>query len=286
VHPTTRHQLIRRLARDGFVLLAAAFVLLRLLGVPPWDRAIDAYAYWITRSGPMYSAATAGTLGAYLYSPAFAQALAPLVALPWTLFLAAWTALLCAAYGWTVGLAALPLLAFLPIPADLATGNVHLLYAVAIVVGFRWPAAWALMALTKVTPFVGVLWFAARREWRQLAVACATTAVIAAVSFMLDPAAWRSWADILLASSSTPVDTPGWYLGVPLLFRLPIAAVVTVVAARADRAWLLPVAVVLALPVVWLNGLAVLAACWPLRRGVPSTLWPTVRPAPVAAVAA
>jgi hypothetical protein len=54
---------------------------------------------------------------------------------------------------------------------------------------------------------------------------------------------------------------------------------VTVVAARTDRAWLLPVAVVLALPVVWLNGLAVLVACWPLRRGVPSALWPAAQPA-------
>jgi hypothetical protein len=257
--------LLGRLARDGFLLLAAAFVLLRLLGIPPWDRAIDAYAYWNTRDGVFYDGSLAGTLGAYLYSPAFAQAIAPLVWLPWTVFLAIWTAIILAAYGWTVRLAALPLLLFLPIPADVATGNVHLLYAAAIVVGFRFPAAWALMALTKVTPFLGVAWFAARREWRSLLIACGVTVGIAVVSLVLDPAAWRTWLDILANSSSTPTGTPGWFLPVPLAVRLPIALVLVVVAARADRAWMLPVAVTLALPVVWLNSLAILAACWPLR---------------------
>ena len=86
--------LLRRLARDGFLLLAAAFVLLRLLGVTPWDRAIDANAYWNTRDGVFYDGSLAGTLGAYLYSPAFAQAIGPLVWLPWTVFLAIWTAIL------------------------------------------------------------------------------------------------------------------------------------------------------------------------------------------------
>jgi hypothetical protein len=275
--------LLCRLARDGYVILAAAFVLLRLLGLAPWDRAVDAFAYWETGRGPMYDGAVAGTLGAYLYSPAFAQLISPLVALPWNVFLAVWTAILLAAYGWTVRLAALPLLLFLPIPADIATGNVHLLFAAAIVAGFRFPAAWALLALTKVTPFVGVLWFAARREWRKLAIACGATAGIVAVSFALDPSAWRAWLDILTGSSSIPVDTPGWVLPMPLIVRLPIAAVVVIVAGRSDRAWLLPVAVVIALPVVWLNGLAVLAACWPLRSAAAIEARPwvglTLRPA-------
>ncbi len=277
--------LLRRLARDGFLLLAAAFVLLRLLGVTPWDRAIDANAYWNTRDGVFYDGSLAGTLGAYLYSPAFAQAIGPLVWLPWTVFLAIWTAILLAAYGWTVRLAALPALLFLPIPADIATGNVHLLYAAAIVVGFRFPAAWALMALTKVTPFIGVVWFAARREWRSLLIACGVTAGIAAISLLLDPAAWRTWVDILAGSSSTPTGTPGWFLPVPLVVRLPISLVLVVIAARTDRPWVLPIAVTLALPVVWLNGLAILAACWPLRSRAAQAARPSIL-APAASGAA
>ena len=42
---------------------------------------------------------------------------------------------------------------------------------VAIVLGFRWPFTWAFVLLTKVTPGVGLLWFAVRREWRSLAIA-------------------------------------------------------------------------------------------------------------------
>jgi hypothetical protein len=96
--------------------------------------------------------------------------------------------------------------------------------------------------------------------------------VTVAVSYLLDPPAWQRWAEILRASNSAALVTPGWYLDVPLLVRLPIAAAIVVVAARLDRPWLVPVATFLALPVLWLNGLAVLAACWPLRRGVASRL--------------
>ena len=45
-------------------------------------------------------------------------------------------------------------------------GNIHLLLGAVIVAGFRWPWLWALPLLTKVTPGVGLLWFALRREWR------------------------------------------------------------------------------------------------------------------------
>ena len=50
----------------------------------------------------------------------------------------------------------------------------------------------------------------------------------------------------------------------PLVPRLVVAAILTVAAALTDRRWLVPIAVVIALPVIWLNGLAVLAAVVPL----------------------
>jgi len=55
----------------------------------------------------------------------------------------------------------------------------------------------------------------------------------------------------------------------PLLIRLPVALAVIVVAARWDRAWLLPIGVMLALPNVWTSSLALLAAVpalWPAQR--------------------
>ena len=256
--------MVARLARDGYLGLAAAFMALRLFQIKPWDQSVDAYAYWSTAHGPMYGQ-VAGLMGAYLYSPAFAQLLTPITILPWPVFATIWTGLNFAALWYVLGRWSLPAMLFLPIPFEIISGNVHLLYAAVIVAGFRASAPWALMLLTKVTPGVGLVWFAVRREWPALALAVGVTAGIAAVSFALDPSAWRAWFDILLSSSSTPV-TLGWFLPVPLLVRLPIAFVVGVAAAAADRRWLLPVAVAVAMPVVWLNSLAVLAACVPLWR--------------------
>ena len=62
---------------------------------------------------------------------------------------------------------------------EIAGGNISLLLAVAIVWGFRWPWTWAFVLLTKITPGVGLLWFALRREWRQLAIALGATAAVA-----------------------------------------------------------------------------------------------------------
>jgi hypothetical protein len=269
-----------RLFRDGFVILSVVFVLLRLLAIRPWADSVDAYAYWTTRDGVFYDAATTGRIGAYLYSPAFAQILTPLVWLPVAAFTAAWTALNCATLWYLLRRWALPSLLFLPIPFEIISGNVHLLYAAAIVIGFRWPAAWALMLLTKVTPGVGVLWFLVRREWRSFAIASGVTAAIAAVSFVLDQAQWGRWIELLRADAtgagSAAFQTVGWYLPIALAPRLVAAVVIVVFAAWSDRRWLVPVAVVLAMPVLWLNSLAVLAGCVPLafpdrvalRRGV------------------
>jgi hypothetical protein len=260
-----------RLLRDGFFVLAAVFVGLRLLAIEPWVQSVDAYAYWATRFGDPYASAEAGRIGAYLYSPAFAQLLAPLVFLPWPVFCAAWTALLCLVYWRLVGRLALPLLVFIPIPFEIVSGNVHLLIAAAIVVGFRYPAAWALPLLTKVTPGIGLLWFAVRREWRSLAIALGATALVAAISFVVAPDAWRQWLALLVRDAGAPLDTPGWYAPIPLLVRLPVAAVVVIWGALTDRRWTVPVAVVLSLPILWLNSLAILAALpalavsWPAR---------------------
>jgi hypothetical protein len=259
-----------RLLRDGYLVLAVVFVGLRLFAIQPWADSVDAYAYWTTRTGDFYAAAQTGQIGAYLYSPAFAQALAPLTWLPVAVFTALWTAINCAALWWLLGRLALPSLLFLPIPFELISGNVHLLYAVAIVTGFRYPLSWALMFLTKVTPGVGVLWFLVRREWRAFLLAIGVTVAIAGVSFLLDRAAWEAWLRLLQTDLSgagqASFQTVGWYVPVPLLPRLVGAAGLVAFAAWTNRRWLVPVSVVLALPVVWLNGLAVLAAVVPLWR--------------------
>jgi hypothetical protein len=259
-----------RLLRDIYVVVAIIFVGLRLFAIEPWADSVDAYAYWTTRDGVFYDEAATGRIGAYLYSPAFAQLLTPLALLPLPVFTAVWTAINLAALWWLLGRLALPSLLFLPIPFEIISGNVHLLYAVAIVAGFRHAAGWALMLLTKVTPGIGILWFLVRREWRAFALAVGVTTAIALVSFLLDRSSWETWvallqADVGVAGQAT-FETVGWYLPIALLPRLIVAAAIVAFAALTGRRWLLPVGVVVALPVVWLNGLAILAAVVPLWR--------------------
>jgi hypothetical protein len=52
-----------------------------------------------------------------------------------------------------------------PVMIELAVGNIHFLLGPAVVLGFRWPVAWAILLLAKVRPGIGLLWFAVRTEW-------------------------------------------------------------------------------------------------------------------------
>src|SRR4029077_8161342 len=96
-----------------------------------------------------------------------------------------------------------------------------------------------------------LLCFLLGREWRPLAVSLGFTAAIAAASYLLDPAAWRSWFDVVSRDASAPLVTTGWYLPVPLVARLVAAALVVAWGAWTDRSWTIPIAVTLALPILW-----------------------------------
>ena len=79
--------------------------------------------------------------------------------------MAVWTAIMLVAVRFLTGPRWFALGALLAV-VELSGGNISLLLAVAMVIGFRWPAAWAFVILTKVTPGIGLLWFAVRRAWR------------------------------------------------------------------------------------------------------------------------
>jgi glycosyl transferase family 87 len=221
----------------------------------------DSHAYWAPPFDDLYGAARTGGVDAYLYAPPFAQALAPLKALPWAAFAGAWLilmALCLVAIGgpWAILLAFIP-----PVLIELQAGNIHLLLALAIGLSIRYPSSWAFALLTKPTLGIGLLWFVVRREWRQLAIALGTTAVVAVASFVIAPAAWAEWIATLLANAGQPISPD--YSGVihiPLVVRLVTAAAIVTWGARTDRSWTVGVAATLALPVLWINGLAVLLA--------------------------
>jgi hypothetical protein len=198
---------------------------------------------------------------------------------------------------WLGGRRWLWVLAFPPVALELYHGNVHLLIAAAIALGFRYPAAWAFVLLAKVTPGVGLVWFLARREWRSLGIALGATAALVAVSLVFDLRLWQAWFDQQLAGSLREApNQPN--IAIPLLLRLPAAAVLVAWGARTDRKWTVPLAAAIAMPVLWIAAFAVLAAIPALdrpelesrvelarRRALATTAPPASPPAPAAPAA-
>ncbi len=248
--------------RDAGILASAVFAGAVVSGIVPVGT--DDQVYWLTgHTDPLYRLAY--TWPGYFYSPAFAQVLTPFTWLPLPVFGALWKLLLCAAVFYMAGRWAA--IAFLVpfVAAEIFAGNVNLLIGAAVVLGFRWPAAWAFVLLTKVSPGVGLIWFLVRREWRSLAVATGSTAVIAAVSFAIAPGLWQDWVHVLTSNVQT-ASSPDAFGAGPILVRLPLAAMIVGWGALTDRRWTVPVAATLALPVIYVGGLATMLACVPLLR--------------------
>jgi len=162
---------------------------------------------------------------------------------------------------WALVLFALP-----PVALELYHGNIHLLMAVAVVIGFRHPWSWAFVVLTKLTPGVGLLWFAVRREWRSLAIAVAATAFLVAVTVVVVPQYWQQWWASIMSNLTQP--TFGYDIPPPIYVRLPAAALLVAWGARTDRAWTVGVGAMLGLPLIWPHGLSLALAAVPfLRKG-------------------
>ena len=256
----------RRALRDALILigLVRAAVYDVVQGIHPWTFVgIDARAYWGVDLAHPYASSGVGEYSTYLYSPAFAQFLSPLYVLPFEGFFVLWTVASVAVLYWLVRPWPWALLILLlPWTYELFVGQVHLFIAAAIVLGFRYPSLWAFNILTKVTPGIGLLWFLVRREWRSLAIALGTTAAIVAVSFALALTAWFDWYTFLRGSTGS---------GELLYPRLAAAAAIVVAGALTGRRWVIPVAVWLALPVVWIESWVILLAIIRLREPAPST---------------
>ena len=246
-------------------LIAVAYLLVRLaLMLTSSDPILgaDARTYWSAPLDNPYPGPQLGLPGAYLYPPPFIQALSPVRLLPFEIFQAAWALLGAAALAFLVGpIGAALAITFLPfVYRDLLVGNIHLMLAAAIVIGLRQPAAWAFPILTKITPGVGVLWFAARREWKSAVIAVGMAATIAAASFAIGPDLWFAWLERMRGDTGTAGDA---YL-LALVARVGAAALLVFVAGLIGRSWLVPIAVLVSLPILWPDSLAILLACFPL----------------------
>ncbi|HEY5496298.1 MAG TPA: glycosyltransferase 87 family protein, partial [Candidatus Limnocylindrales bacterium] len=236
--------------------------------------AYDTYAYWsVNPAAPYHFDFSPDQYGAFRYSPAIAQLLSLFHFLPWPAFAIGWFAILALVVAWLGRRWSLALLVFFPIVWDGYLGNIEILLAAAMVLGFRRPAAWAFVLLTKVTPGIGLLWFVARREWRNLAIALGATAIIAGISFAIAPALWLEWPRSILSVQGRPAP-------VATVARVLAAALLVIWGARTNRPWTVIVAGTLAL--AWLDlkttamlvGLAPFLPALPGDEGVPDVVPP------------
>jgi hypothetical protein len=262
------------------VLVAAAVVLVcgfviavMTAGPSQWFRptgfGFDTRSYWGMRI-PLYPGpGTDDGYGVYRYSPAFVPFLLLASSVPWPVFATGWIAMLVGIYIWMAGDDKWPLLVFVPVLFEFYLGNVHLLLALAVVLGFRWPATWAFVLLTKITPGIGLWWFVVRREWRPLAIALGVTAAIVTAGLMVAPGAWRDWYVSLTVTAPAVGSNQ---VPIPLPVRLLAAFLLVTWGARTDRRWTVMVAATLALPTLWFHGLAMLVGIVALEHGQPERL--------------
>jgi Glycosyltransferase family 87 len=244
---------------------------------------LDSHAYWLAAREPeTWYTRPPAYRDAFLYSPAFGQALRPLGILPWPVFQAVWFVGCAAILAWLLaplgsrrGLILAPFFV-----SELLLGNVYLLFAASLVLSLgRFPGVIAFPILTKVAPGVVGVWFVARREWRKVFWVAGTAAAIVVVSVLTAPDAWARWVDFLGMAAGDR--------GLGSTVRLVLALVLVVWAARRDQAWLLAPAMILACPVLGGYGpFAVLAAIprllrWQREHHVPrgekvtASLWAT-----------
>ena len=268
-----RQILIWGFAAVGYALLAR-ILLVEGIAEAGGIGGIDANAYWSAaghalRGEPLYDVG-AFSFRAYQYPPVFAQALAPGSLLPLPVFIWIWRSiellgLRLATGGWAR--AGIALLVFPPVIAEIDAGNVHLILAGITALAMRgiaWPVGPAFLAKFSTWPLAPILW---RRDRRGLLIGFAGAAAVCGISIVLTPDAWEDYLAFLANHTLAP-DAIKVLAEVPLSLRLGVAALIGLAATRWIR--LAPIAVMLAYPVVWINGLSTLAAMVaPVSQRVP-----------------
>ena len=252
-----------RLARDGLfvtgIVLAIAFwAFYTINGGQP----SDVHWYWAANPHDLYPHPELAERNGYNYTPAFEMVVGWGRLLPFEIFTAIWRAILLAGGVYLAGPLTPLVLLTVPVASEVNACNIQILLAIAVVLGFRYPATWSFVLLTKVSPGVGLVWFAVRREWRHLAIAVAATAAVAVVSLAFWADQWPGWVR-LVTTGGAPAVAP-FYL--PLWERLPFAIGLAIVGARAGWRWTVPVAATLALPVFYWISLSMLLGALPFVR--------------------
>ena len=247
-----------------------------------WQYPGDNYAYWLAAERlvagePVYVTGEAAFAPyAYHYTPPLAQVLAPLT---WSCRRSPTSSATASSRSCPSGTwpgercSMLALIAFLPVAIELRFENVHLLMAVAVVLGlWRWPLFFAIAAIVKVSPGLGVVYLVLRRRYRDALVTIVVGAAICAVSYVLSPSLWQ---EFLAAIGDRAGITGNSLIPVPYIVRA-IAGLLLAVAGgivgRRRGELLLVLGITAANPNLALNGFAVLAATVPIWRAGPDGL--------------
>ena len=252
----------------GLIIAGLLFLAYLFVVVAPQVQTFghDAFAYWNVSLPDPYSIPWLD-LGGFFYAPPVALLFDWFDVVDWWVFSFLWLMLLVGSVIW-MGWSPLWILAGLalpPVALELYGGNIHILLAVAIVLGFSHPWTWSFVLLTKPSAGVGLLWFVVRREWRNLGIALGSTAVLCVVAFVLMPSLWHDWITAIVDNLGTAA--PANAVPVPLWLRLILSALLVVWGARTDRRWTVVVAAMLALPALWFGSFAMLIGVIPeIRR--------------------
>jgi Glycosyltransferase family 87 len=197
-----------------------------------------------------------------------AQLMAPLTLLPFWVFYALSVTVSVLCLVWLVGpVWAVAALALPPVAQELAQGNIHFPLAVLLIVGLTQRRLWwAAFPLTKVLPGAVLFFDAFRGDWRSLRTSVGVAGLLALISFIAAPDLWWAWLRLLLATDTSHVRVGFVWLALPLWAHIGLAFGLTWTAARTGWLWLLAPALLLAMPIGWMNSLVVLLAIPRLTR--------------------
>lgn len=250
------------LRATGWILGIAAAALVWFEYTRSGGQPVDVRYYWAADPANLYPHPELGERNGYNYSPAFEFVVAWGRALPFEAFVAIWRAALLVALVYLAGPLTIFVLFLPPVASEVNAGNIQIVLALAIVLGFRWPATWAFVLLSKLTPGLGLLWFALRRQWRACLIAGGVTAAIALAAFVLNPDAWPAYLR-LLTGGPAPAVSP-YYLD--FWTRLPMALAFVAFGAWRGYRWPVVVASTLALPVFYYISPSMLVGVLPFLR--------------------
>ncbi len=257
------------------LLAAVGAAILAVIVAFYWNGPGDSLAYWIAGDRlahglPIYTAPDiAFEPFAFHYPPPVAQVLAVVtMVLPAFAFSIVYRGLMLLALWDLAGrtmLKMLALIAFIPMAVAVRIENVEIFMALGIVLGLRrWPWLFTVGALIKVSPGLGLVYLAMRRQWRDLAISAALGAGIVIVSLVTVPDLWRGFIDAIAGRADMVGNS---LIPVPYSVRALTGFVLAVVGGaigRRNGELLLVVAVTIANPGLSLQGFAVLAAAIPI----------------------